>query len=780
MSVTKSSPSSPSTEAIRDNIRSIVSRECRFSDVWPFLIDLGWKNLNTDSLSWHIGSSVYVPSWEVERLEESSLTKYPAKEKVRKRDFFCDGDEVISYIKKYGLVETQQSVTPVPQMKRSQKPLQPSHEITRASAESSTSTAKKSSSSVANMRRDKPVNDQRSSSMLANGKYEVSPDLPVETNIKRILMWDPAQRYQFKPLWDNLKLYGWKSVWTTNDQYYVPHWVTSLPADTSKRIKIEDLSGLILNVDYFDNKDAVIDYLKKYGLKRVANAEATENSYRARKHQSKPQAEPQLRDLVLKKKPSSKESKKRSIAEVDTGISVFPQKRKIEDPELRRILNIDQSKRYLFPELWAYLAHNGWKYAQTNDPLIDMVYVASWAITSTPIKGYRFNPSSRTLNVDYFIDTKDVVEYVTKNGLRRISTVAYSSHEAEGEVEGNLMADEDVDPSSMDESSENCQTTDSYSIRLINPKRPIRGRECSDPYSAAFELIESAASPSSNSDDHVMIESYTSESSPESSADKLKSWIGLPRLEVVTHALDFLDNGKHSNCLIGRSQEYRDLLSAIESSRESGIGCNILLHGQPGQGKSHMVKSVIAYYQKMKEFSSVPIDIVFVQGTAAMSSNDVFASIRDSLALDRNTLSAKDAVLQRFRTDAITRNSDQNEVTRSSKKHRPAKKVPLTLLVIEEAYQANLNDIRTIMELGEEGPSSVVVIGVFNNRAMYDSLRMNEESFSKMDVEVYSVESLEQIADHYLSGIADSTAVRLLAMNCLRNDNCKLCSLSSP
>lgn len=760
--VCSSSPREELTETIHENILSNITHGCKFSDIWHLLQDLGWRNVHTDTSSWHIGSSVYIPSWEVRILSESLLARYPASEKVRKRDYFCEGDEVISYLKKYGFTKTSHSVTPPAQIKRNQKTIRPSNETIREYP--SSSMLKPTSASGA-----KNPNQRSSSTVKRNVSVdtEPSPELSVEVNIMRILMWDPTKRYQFAHLWEYLKLYGWKVAWSNHDQFYIPHWT-----NLRNKIKGEDLSGLVRNVDFFDHKDAVIDYLKKWGLKRTVEPVSSDEFQVSRNHQSKTQQH--VHSIEIKsKKLASHDSKKRTLT---NGPTVPQKKRAIDDPELRRILSIDQSKQYLFPELWAYLAKMGWKYVSSNDPLQEMVYIASWVNTSTPLKRNRFNLSGNILNVDYFVDTKDIINYVMENGLRRIPT----------NEESHMFSDESKTSTKSESNdasfNENTDATCDYGIRLLSPKRQIRGRESTDfdPYSA-FELLETTSSPMSPADDNTMTESYITDS-VESSVAELSSWIGQPCLEVVVQALSRLDSRTHANCLIGRSKEFEYILSIIENSRRSGIGCNILLHGQPGQGKSQMVKSVIAHYRKINGpgCHSSPIDVVFIQGTAASNSNDVFTTICESLNLDKAT-STKEAVLQRFRSDAIISqidsDSNQDDYIRSSKKQRSTKKVPMTLIVIEEAYQANLVDIRTIMELVMEGSSSAITIGVFNNRSLYDSLRLNEEAFTKLDVEVYPVDSLEKIANHYLSGIADDSALRFLAMSCYRSDNCKLMSM---
>lgn len=250
---------------------------------------------------------------------------------------------------------------------------------------------------------------------------------------------------------------------------------------------------------------------------------------------------------------------------------------------------------------------------------------------------------------------------------------------------------------------------------------------------------------------------------------------------VFDDAITFYTYNDHLASVVGRDEEQQLLKDTIVDCLSSGKGHNILIHGQPGQGKSHLVHTVLRKVMAM-ENELPPFNYVKIQGTCVSSTSDVYREIATALNLEvtsGHTLAR--TVLDWVVSEPIKKSRSEYEAhvdltsaMRKKLKTRADLKVPMTLLIMEEIGGVAVNAVRELMcePIFRREFNSLILIGIFNNRVFYDELGLDQKMFSKLDITVNSIEQLQNIARYYLSNLATESAIQYLASKVSRNDQC--------
>lgn len=794
---------------IRLEIMQLIRSKVDFVELWPRLQQLNWRHVNTEG-SYEKSSSVYIPSWT--EYNKNANKSFAARRYQEKRDFFVKPQDVINYISKYGLNPSEKAVTPeqfLPRSRKSVKTFDPTNrtEFERKSREMNRSNASKrkrshspddkSSKNEAKGRKitmTEVDDDSVVSSILTLSSDDEREPQSLDEIVSSILARDPKKCYIFPDLWDVLTGNGWRTVYDTHDQQvFVPEW-SNISANTPKGKRI-DVSPYLRGIDYFDNKNELMNHLRKYGCNCKSNKSSPLSHSKAkssRKHSKesndrRPAAfesvaatlnEPAVEAAKTKKKKASAK-KFDPIKPIEKNEVELPDELKDMTPLQRKIFDIiqrDESKAYRFPELWPILRETcGWRNVMTNDPLCAAAYLPYWTVSrSSILPNKRFDISHLVRDEDYFCDKNDIIRFLHRpEGLKRLHPIPA--------MEDSIFDSDDhsVKSSRKRNMSHVIAEPTPYTIPIILPRKAVQGRENKD-----FNEYEQFHSVLEVSDEHgspIVQSTPTPSSSIKSTASiDRSSWTNMNVDEVLTIIERFRYKDSHDQVLLGREKVFGNILQFIYDSFDNRHGKNLLIHGQPGQGKTHMIRCICNHLKCMNEhdndFSIPEFDVVNIQGTTTSSSSDIFIEIASKLNMNVSNIASKAAVMNRFRSAPKSWNETSSDISgsRSSKKSKQDNH-PMMMLIVDEAFQGNHDDLREILEVNASADdhSSVIVICLFNNRLFYESLR-SKDLCHRIDVPVYSSETLSSIARYYTCDIIEEQGLKLIGMNCFRNDSCKL------
>ena len=217
---------------------------------------------------------------------------------------------------------------------------------------------------------------------------------------------------------------------------------------------------------------------------------------------------------------------------------------------------------------------------------------------------------------------------------------------------------------------------------------------------------------------------------------------------------------------LGRELEFKTISEAMTESIKHDIGMNIYVYGQPGFGKTSLIRNAIAHMQKSFVHKANAFEVVYIQGNA-VDREYLYSTIahqlgivtEDEVYLHRVLKSARSMVLQRFKSPCYT----------SYRKRR----IPLTLLFVDEMDLAPLDEIRVLMNIAGSPNTSLLIIGAGNHSTtfMQRVKTMNPPMF--VVFKEYTKDQLIQIfKSRNTHGLFNPHSLELIARKLLQNNPC--------
>lgn len=189
---------------------------------------------------------------------------------------------------------------------------------------------------------------------------------------------------------------------------------------------------------------------------------------------------------------------------------------------------------------------------------------------------------------------------------------------------------------------------------------------------------------------------------------------------------------------------------------------NIYACGIPGGGKNEVINKAIAHMEKFFIHKTNAFKKVFVQGNA-VDKEYLYSTIaaqlgmvtEEEVCLHRVLKSARSRVLERFSTPCYT----------PYRKRR----IPLTLLFVDEMDQAPINEMRILMNIAGSPKTSLLIIGAGNNAMFVQRVRTwNPPMF--VAFKEYTKDQLVQIfTSRNPYGLFNPLSLELVARKLLEN-----------
>lgn len=168
-----------------------------------------------------------------------------------------------------------------------------------------------------------------------------------------------------------------------------------------------------------------------------------------------------------------------------------------------------------------------------------------------------------------------------------------------------------------------------------------------------------------------------------------------------------------------REAEFEIVSREMSKSITGDCGTYIYLCGISGAGKTVMVHKVIAQMERQYQDKTDAFQKVFVQGTTMdkdFGYLDIAAQLNiipnDDISSSSACTAARNAVLRRFKSPCHA--------------NRAKKRLPLTILFIDEIDQAPADEIRILANISRGQNSSLILIGAGNNVSFAHDLRTVE------------------------------------------------------
>jgi len=173
--------------------------------------------------------------------------------------------------------------------------------------------------------------------------------------------------------------------------------------------------------------------------------------------------------------------------------------------------------------------------------------------------------------------------------------------------------------------------------------------------------------------------------------------------DVVFECKKRLQHGEMSNKLLGRNDEFKEILGFVRNCITTRAGANLYVCGLPGQGKTQTVRFA-AFHMKSDECEiSRSAHILYIQGTSQPTSKDMLESIAEKITEE---LEDGEEVKSKDLCDYFLGFANATSQWHGQK---------ATVIIVEEIQRAPKECVRTLLSMSQKQGSSLIVIGVTND-----------------------------------------------------------------